>query len=96
MNGGSTATSPTPYATNGYNVNGYSGYSEGSVVGANGNVSNENGSTVNSYNGNGNGGAQFVRRRLLPAIPKGDDLLRLEFVIDTVLCTMTCTGLKKI
>lgn len=75
VNGCSTATSPTPYATNGY-----PGYSEGSVVGANGNgnVCNENSSTVNSYNSNGNGSAQFVRRRLLPALPKGEKTLCLE------------------
>lgn len=81
VNGGSAATSPTPYSANGYNGNGYSGYSEGSIVGANGNgnICNENDSTANGYNGNENGGAQFVRRRLLPAIPKGENTLGLEF-----------------
>uniref|UniRef100_A0A4W6E1K1 Voltage-dependent L-type calcium channel subunit alpha n=1 Tax=Lates calcarifer TaxID=8187 RepID=A0A4W6E1K1_LATCA len=80
MNGGSAATSPTPYATNEYNGNGYTGYNEnGSIISNNGNGSTvngciENGSSVsytgNGYNGN-DSGAQFVRRRLLPAIPKG-------------------------
>lgn len=81
VNGGSAATSPTPYTTNGYNGNGYSGYGEGSIVGVNGNgnICNENGSAVNGFNGNENGGAQFVRRRLLPAIPKGEKTLCLEF-----------------
>ncbi|XP_029363336.1 voltage-dependent L-type calcium channel subunit alpha-1D [Echeneis naucrates] len=66
INGGSTAASPTPYDANGYNGNGYVGYNEnGSVISANG-----NGSTGNGYGGNENG-TQFVRRRLLPAIPKG-------------------------
>ena len=76
MNGGSVATSPTPYATNGYNGNGYTGYNDnGSVYSANGNGTscNDNGSTVNGYNGNENGGSQFVRRRLLPAIPRGEN-----------------------
>lgn len=73
MNGGSVATSPTPYATNGYNGNGYTGYNESvSIYSTNGNMCNENGSTISGYNGNENGGTQFVRRRLLPAIPKGD------------------------
>nr|XP_046253236.1 voltage-dependent L-type calcium channel subunit alpha-1D [Scatophagus argus] len=79
MNGGSVAASPTPYGTNGYDGNGYTGYSEhGSIISANGNGStcNENGSSIgghtgNGYNGNVNGGTQFVRRRLLPAIPQG-------------------------
>lgn len=64
-NGGSVATSPAPYDTNGYNGNGYMGYSEsGSLFSANtnGNACNENG-----YAGNKN-----VRRRLLPAIPRGE------------------------
>uniref|UniRef100_A0A4W6E2B6 Voltage-dependent L-type calcium channel subunit alpha n=1 Tax=Lates calcarifer TaxID=8187 RepID=A0A4W6E2B6_LATCA len=83
MNGGSAATSPTPYATNEYNGNGYTGYNEnGSIISNNGNGSTvngciENGSSVsytgNGYNGN-DSGAQFVRRRLLPAIPKGEKL----------------------
>lgn len=81
VNGGSAATSPTPYATNGYNGNEYSGYSEGSMVGANGNGNLENGSTVNSYNSNENGGAQFVRRRLLPAIPKGENTHTMNNVV---------------
>lgn len=82
MNGESYASSPTPYATNGYDGNEYTGYTEnGSVISANGNGStanpcNENGSSgngyaENGYNGNESGGTQFVRRRLLPAIPKG-------------------------
>uniref|UniRef100_A0A672JIM5 Voltage-dependent L-type calcium channel subunit alpha n=1 Tax=Salarias fasciatus TaxID=181472 RepID=A0A672JIM5_SALFA len=86
VNGGSAAVSPTPYATDGYNGNGYASYAEnGSVIGTNGNGStvngcNENGSSVGGgYNGNGysgseTNGAQFVRRRLLPAIPKGETL----------------------
>lgn len=70
VNGGSVATSPAPYDTNGYNGNGYTGYSEnGSLFSANtnGNACNENGSAVSTYTGNKN-----VRRRLLPAIPKGE------------------------
>ncbi|XP_055078750.1 voltage-dependent L-type calcium channel subunit alpha-1D [Periophthalmus magnuspinnatus] len=66
------------YNANGYNANGYAGYSEnGSVMSANGNGSTvSNGQSSNGYNGNGyannqNGNAQFVRRRLLPTIPKG-------------------------
>lgn len=69
MNGDSAAPSPVPYNTNGYDGNGYMGYSEnGSVfsTNTNGNTCNENGSTISSYIGNKN-----VRRRLLPAIPKG-------------------------
>ncbi|XP_061760081.1 voltage-dependent L-type calcium channel subunit alpha-1D [Nerophis ophidion] len=69
--GGSVAGSP--YPTNEYNGNGYSAYHEnGSVMSTNGNdrvVSR--GSTGNGYNGNESSGAQFVRRRLLPSIPKG-------------------------
>lgn len=67
-NGGSVATSPTPYDTNGYN--GYMGYSEnGSIYSTNmnGNTCNDNGSTVSGYTRERN-----VRRRLLPAIPKGE------------------------
>ncbi|XP_075331236.1 voltage-dependent L-type calcium channel subunit alpha-1D [Odontesthes bonariensis] len=82
MNGGSAAVSPTPYTPNEYNGNGYAGYHEnGSIISMNGNGSTVNGSTVGGYNGNGyngngyngseNGAAQFVRRRLLPAIPRG-------------------------
>lgn len=70
MNGGSLATSPTPYDTNGYNGNGYMGYSEnGSLfsTNTNGNPCNGNGSSISGHNGNKN-----VRRRLLPAIPKGE------------------------
>ncbi|XP_029689354.1 voltage-dependent L-type calcium channel subunit alpha-1D [Takifugu rubripes] len=71
VNGGSVATSPTPYDTNGYNGNGYNGngyngYSEnGSLfsTNTNGNACNENGS--------GYADSKNVRRRLLPAIPKG-------------------------
>lgn len=69
-NGGSVATSPTPYNANGYNGNGYTGYSEsGSIfsTNTNGNTCNENSSAVSGYVGNAN-----VRRRLLPAIPKGE------------------------
>lgn len=69
-NGGSVATSPTPYNPNGYNGNGFMGYSEtGSVysTNTNGNTCNENGSALGGYIGNNN-----VRRRLLPAIPKGE------------------------
>ncbi|XP_035812250.2 voltage-dependent L-type calcium channel subunit alpha-1D isoform X1 [Amphiprion ocellaris] len=82
MNGGSVGASPTPYATEAYNGNGYTGYNgNGSIISTNGNGStmngcNENGSAVSGYNGNGyngneNSDAQFVRRRLLPSIPKG-------------------------
>lgn len=80
MNGGSVATSPTPYATNGYNGNGYNGYNENSsVVSANG-----NGSTCienNGYNGNESSSAQFVRRRLLPAIPRGETRILIFFSV---------------
>ncbi|XP_041859710.1 voltage-dependent L-type calcium channel subunit alpha-1D [Melanotaenia boesemani] len=75
INEESVTESPTPYTTNGYNSNGDAGYYDnGSVISANGNGSamngcNENGSAVSGYNENG--GTQFVRRRLLPAIPKG-------------------------
>ncbi|KAM7405102.1 hypothetical protein PAMP_012387 [Pampus punctatissimus] len=79
MNGESVPASPIPYNTNGYNGNEYTGYNEnGSVISTNGNGStvNGNGSTVSGYNGNGfngneNDSAQFVRRRLLPSIPRG-------------------------
>ncbi|XP_056278035.1 voltage-dependent L-type calcium channel subunit alpha-1D [Pseudoliparis swirei] len=78
VNRGSVTASPTPYATNGYNGNGYAG-DNGSIIRANGKGSTMNGNghgstfsgyTGNSYNGNKNG-AQFVRRRLLPLIPQG-------------------------
>lgn len=80
VNGGSVAVSPAPYETDGHNRNGYNGMSyneNSSFISNNGNGSmmsgcDDNGSTVNGYNGNENGGAQFVRRRLLPAIPKGE------------------------
>lgn len=89
MNGGSAATSPTPYATNGYNGNGYTGYNEGSIVGTNGNgnMCHESGSTISGYNGNENGGAQFVRRRILPAIPKGEKTLIFSPVWKLILYT---------
>lgn len=68
-NGDSLATSPTPYDQNGYDGNGYTGYSDnGSIFSTNGNTFNGNGSTVSGYVGN-----QNVRRRLLPAIPKGEE-----------------------
>lgn len=64
----SGATSPTPYSVNGYNGNGYMGYGEnGSVFSANGNGYVDNGSSVSGYIGN-----KSLRRRLLPAIPKGE------------------------
>lgn len=78
INGGSVATSPTPYSMDGYNENGYNGYNGNDISNnGNGGTCNENGSTINGYNGNGyngseNGAAQFVRRRLLPAIPRGE------------------------
>ncbi|CAG03930.1 unnamed protein product, partial [Tetraodon nigroviridis] len=51
-NGGSVATSPTPYDQNGYNGNGYMGYSEnGSIFSTNGNTCMENGSTPSGYAG---------------------------------------------
>uniref|UniRef100_UPI0037E7AF9C voltage-dependent L-type calcium channel subunit alpha-1D n=1 Tax=Semicossyphus pulcher TaxID=241346 RepID=UPI0037E7AF9C len=77
MNGGSVAASPTPYSTNGYDGNGYTGYNDnGSTFNGNGTTYNENGSSVSGYTGNGingkeNGSTGFVRRRLLPAIPRG-------------------------
>lgn len=76
MNGGSAAVSPTPYDTNGYNGNEYTCYSEnGSIINGNGSmISNENGGgyNENGYNGNERSGGQFVRRRLLPTIPRGE------------------------
>lgn len=90
MNGGSVATSPTPYDANGYNGNDYAGYNEnGSIISTNGNESavngfNGNGSSIggyNGYNGSENNGSQFVRRRLLPAIPRGESLLLLLWYI---------------
>ncbi|XP_020560491.1 voltage-dependent L-type calcium channel subunit alpha-1D [Oryzias latipes] len=78
----SAAASPTPYEENLYNGNGYTGYHGNGRASINGNESmvsgfNENGSTFSGFNGNGyntneNGAAQFVRRRLLPSIPKGN------------------------
>lgn len=68
--GGSGASSPAPYDQNGYNGNGYAGYSEnGSIysTNTNGNTRNENGSALGGYAGN-----KRARRRLLPAIPKGE------------------------
>ncbi|XP_053704507.1 voltage-dependent L-type calcium channel subunit alpha-1D [Synchiropus splendidus] len=76
-------TAPSPCPTYGYNGSSYSTYNgNGSALTANGNGSIvggglENGSSVGGYSGNGyngseNGGQQqFVRRRLLPTIPKG-------------------------
>lgn len=87
MNGESVAASPTPYSTSEYNGNGYTGYDEnGSVISANGNGSimsgfNGNDSTVCGYNGNENGSAQFVRRRLLPSIPKGEKHMYIFFLV---------------
>nr|XP_057906960.1 voltage-dependent L-type calcium channel subunit alpha-1D isoform X2 [Doryrhamphus excisus] len=76
MNGESVSVSP--YPTNEYTGNRYSAYNENrSVLSTNGNSSTGSGGyTGNGYNGNGyngdeSGGAQFVRRRLLPSIPKG-------------------------
>ncbi|XP_019720716.1 voltage-dependent L-type calcium channel subunit alpha-1D [Hippocampus comes] len=63
-----------PYPTHAYNGNGYSTYNEdgSSIVSTNGNGSTVNGGyAANDYNGSNGGGAQFVRRRLLPSIPKG-------------------------
>ncbi|KAM9752083.1 voltage-dependent L-type calcium channel subunit alpha-1D isoform 1-T1 [Menidia menidia] len=86
MNGGSAAVSPAPYAPNGYDGNGYAGYhGNGSIVSANGDGSMlngcaENGSAVGGYNGSENGGAQFVRRRLLPSIPKGEALRAINLL----------------
>lgn len=90
----SAAASPTPYEENLYNGNGYTGYHGNGRASINGNESmvsgfNENGSTFSGFNGNGyntneNGAAQFVRRRLLPSIPKGDEPTLLTF---TFLCT---------
>lgn len=62
------------YAGNGYNAN-ENGSSVNDYTGSGYNA-NENGSSVkdyadNGYNTNESSGAQFVRRRLLPAIPKG-------------------------
>ncbi|XP_029292495.1 voltage-dependent L-type calcium channel subunit alpha-1D [Cottoperca gobio] len=77
MNGESYTVSPTSYASNGYNGNGYIG-DNGSIISINGNGStmngNENGSAFSGYTGNYNGsesGSHFIRRRILPAIPKG-------------------------
>ncbi|XP_056130820.1 voltage-dependent L-type calcium channel subunit alpha-1D [Lampris incognitus] len=62
------------YGGNGYNGNGYggNGYNgNGSIINTNGNGSTVSSATRNGYNENDNGDLQFVRRRLLPAIPKG-------------------------
>ncbi|RVE70824.1 hypothetical protein OJAV_G00068930 [Oryzias javanicus] len=76
----SAAVSPTPYEESIHNGNGYTGYHGNGDASINGNGStvsgfNENGSTFSGYNEHGyseNGGpSQFVRRRLLPSIPKG-------------------------
>lgn len=68
MNGGSVTASPTPYATNGYDGNRYTGYNEnGSIISTNG-----HGNTCSEH-GNEGGRTQFVRRRLLPAIPTGEE-----------------------
>lgn len=99
MNGGSVAASPSPYTTNGYNGNGYTGYNDsGSYISTNGNAStvngcHENGSSVggyteNGYNGSENGGTQFVRRRLLPSIPKGEKLYCLHVYL--IFFCLTC------
>lgn len=80
MNGGSVALSPTPYATNTYNGNGYVGYHDNGSTNGHGSMMSgciENGSTINGYNGVENGATQFVRRRLLPSIPKGKKVLTL-------------------
>lgn len=92
MYGGSLAASPTPNSTDGYGLNGYSGYDKnGSVVSTNGNesvVSDYNGSGVSvrsfGYNGSEHGGSQFVRRRLLPAIPQGETITKAKDVLDRV------------
>ncbi|XP_035864376.1 voltage-dependent L-type calcium channel subunit alpha-1D isoform X3 [Sander lucioperca] len=75
---GSVIESPIPYATNGYNGNGYSDNSNGSIISINGNGSTingiENGSTFGGYTGNGytgNENGTHFRRRLLPPIPRG-------------------------
>ncbi|XP_070400944.1 voltage-dependent L-type calcium channel subunit alpha-1D isoform X4 [Nothobranchius furzeri] len=70
MNGGSVAVSPTPYETMGFSEDGYTDYPENSsVIGTN--AHGENGSMAGGYNGSESSSAQFVRRRLLPAIPRG-------------------------
>ncbi|XP_068505792.1 voltage-dependent L-type calcium channel subunit alpha-1D isoform X2 [Syngnathus scovelli] len=62
-----------PYPAQAYNDNGYSTYENGgSVASVNGNGSTVSGGyTANDYNGSTSSSAQFVRRRLLPSIPKG-------------------------
>ncbi|KAM9828681.1 voltage-dependent L-type calcium channel subunit alpha-1D-like [Syngnathus typhle] len=62
-----------PYPAHAYNDNGYSTYENGgSVASVNGNGSIVSGGyTANDYNGSTSSSAQFVRRRLLPSIPKG-------------------------
>ncbi|XP_077369467.1 voltage-dependent L-type calcium channel subunit alpha-1D isoform X2 [Festucalex cinctus] len=73
VNGGENVAAE-PYPVHAYNGNGYSTYDNGSsIVSANGNGSTMSGGyAANDYNGGGSSsGAQFVRRRLLPSIPKG-------------------------
>lgn len=97
MNGESVAPSPSPYPVIGFNTNGYAGYHEnGSVLSTNGNGStlssgHENGGTGNGYNGNDyvsnqNSGTQFVRKRLLPTLPKGNTL----FIHMVAVCIAHC------
>ncbi|KAF3860997.1 hypothetical protein F7725_001252 [Dissostichus mawsoni] len=70
--------SPSSYSSNGYNGNGYISDS-GSIVSANGSGSTMNGagngSMISGFTGNGFHGKEnassFIRRRLLPALPKG-------------------------
>ncbi|XP_037540726.1 voltage-dependent L-type calcium channel subunit alpha-1D [Nematolebias whitei] len=72
MNGGSVAVSPAPSEADAYNRNDYNemGYIEnGSFISTNGNGSVMSGCNDNGYSESS--GARFVRRRLLPAIPKG-------------------------
>lgn len=90
-NGESVAASPAPYPTNGYNGSEYSGYHDnGSIISTDGNGStaNSSGEHGNGYTGSENGGVQFVRRRLLPSIPKGEELrlkpLYLQSIIQEV------------
>ncbi|XP_076022201.1 voltage-dependent L-type calcium channel subunit alpha-1D isoform X2 [Genypterus blacodes] len=74
VNGGNITCSSSVDIANGYSGNGYAGtgYNDnGSVVSFNGNVSTVSGYTGNGYNGNESSGMQFVRRRLLPAVPAG-------------------------
>lgn len=74
-NGGSVTASSNVDTVNGYNGNRYAGtgYNEnGSIVSFNGNGSTVSGYSGNGYSGNESSGMQFVRRRLLPAIPTGE------------------------